>query len=158
MTLFADASHRRLNPLTREWVLVSPHRTQRPWQGQVSGAAQPAASATTPTAISAPATGAPTATSNPDYAHTFVFANDFAALQPAAGAAPIDRDGLIVAAPRRGICRVVCFSPRHDLTLARMSGATRSSAVVDVWIAQYRELGRRRRRSARCRSSRTAAR
>ena len=140
MTLLQDTSHRRFNALTREWVLVSPHRTQRPWQGQIERPAQPAALATIPNVISAPATGARTATSTPITRSTLVFDNDFPALRLDAQAARVDRGGLIVAEAESGVCRVICFSPRHDLTLARMS-VEEIEPVVRVWAEQYRELG-----------------
>ena len=124
MTLFQDTSHRRFNPLTREWVLVSPHRTQRPWQGQIerAGAAR-RASLTILNVISAPATGARTATSTRDYPQTLVFDNDFPALRIDAGGGAVDRERPDRRRARaRRLPRSICFSPRHDLTLARMSG------------------------------------
>jgi UDPglucose--hexose-1-phosphate uridylyltransferase len=79
---------------------------------------------------------------NPPYTSTFVFDNDFAALLPGTPDATVDREGLLIAAGEPGICRVGCFSPRHDLTVARMS-VPDLTLVVDVWIAQYADLGRR---------------
>ena len=116
----AAEPHRRYNPLTDEWVLVSAGRTRRPWLG----AEEPDAGArrdrrTTRTATCAPATSGRTATSIRDYAETFVFTNDFAALRPDTSTETFD-DGLLRAEGERGSCRVVCFSPRHDLTLGRM--------------------------------------
>ncbi len=140
MTLFEDASHRRLNPLTGEWVLVSPHRTQRPWQGQTERPARPAALAYDPDCYLCPGNRRAHGDVNPDYPHTFVFANDFAALRPDAGGAAVDRGGLIVAQPESGVCRVICFSPRHDLTLARMA-VEEIELVVREWTEQYRALG-----------------
>ncbi len=138
-SLFA-AAHRRLNRLTGEWILVSPHRTQRPWQGQVEDAIIEHRPAYDPTCYLCPgntrAAGVPT----PDYTSTFVFDNDFAALLPDAPGQRLDRDGLLVADSERGICRVVCFSPRHDLTLGGMpTGQIR--LVVETWVDQYLELG-----------------
>jgi UDPglucose--hexose-1-phosphate uridylyltransferase len=140
MTLFADNSHRRLNPLTGEWVLVSPHRTERPWQGQTERPARPAAVAHDPDCYLCPGNRRAHGAVNPDYPHTFVFDNDFAALRPDAGDAAIDQGGLIVAQAESGICRVICFSPRHDLTLARMA-VSDIERVVRVWAEQYRALG-----------------
>src|ERR1041385_5143484 len=106
--------HRRFNPLTREWVLVSPHRTDRPWQGQVEEA--PAAALPTYAQISIPGPGNSRAggARTPAYTGTFVFDNDYAALQPDTPAERCDQDGLLIAEAEPGICRVVCFSPRHD--------------------------------------------
>jgi UDPglucose--hexose-1-phosphate uridylyltransferase len=76
---------------------------------------------------------------NPDYQTTFVFDNDFAALRPDASPADAIDDGIFAAQAEPGICRVVCFSPRHDLTLARMPPA-QIRPVVDTWVEQWREL------------------
>jgi len=140
VTLFEDVSHRRLNPLTGEWVLVSPHRTQRPWQGQTERPARPAAVAYDPGCYLCPGNRRAHGDVNPDYPHTFVFTNDFAALRPDAGGDAVDQGGLIVAQPESGVCRVICFSPRHDLTLARMA-VEDIERVVWEWTEQYRALG-----------------
>lgn len=132
--------HRRLNPLTREWVLVSPHRTQRPWQGQVEEVAAEALPAYDPTCYLCPGNARAGGAANPAYTGTFVFDNDFAALRPETPAEVIDEAGLIVAQGEPGVCRVVCFSPRHDLTLARMEVAE-IRKVVETWADQYAELG-----------------
>jgi UDPglucose--hexose-1-phosphate uridylyltransferase len=79
---------------------------------------------------------------NPDYTGTFVFDNDFAALRPDDPPASVDVDGLLVARGEPGVCRVICFSPRHDLSLADMA-VPDIRRVVDVWAAQYEELGAR---------------
>ena len=114
--------------------------TRRPWLGAEEPEQERAGDRpTTPTATSARATRGPTATSNPDYAETFVFTNDFAALRPDTSTAEFD-DGLLRAEGERGICRVVCFSPRHDLTLGRMAPAA-VRRVIDVWADQTAELG-----------------
>lgn len=134
--------HRRLNPLTREWVLVSPHRTQRPWQGQVERAAAPALAAYDPTCYLCPGNGRAGGARNPAYESTFVFDNDFAALKPDTPRFEVDRAGLLVARGEPGICRVVCFSPDHSLTVARMERPALRN-VVDTWVEQYRELGAR---------------
>jgi UDPglucose--hexose-1-phosphate uridylyltransferase len=138
---FNKTSHRRFNPLTSEWVLVSPHRMKRPWQGKRE---------------SVPVTGLPehdpncylcagnlraNGERNPDYAHTFVFDNDFAALNADAPESRID-NGLLVAEGESGVCRVLCFSPRHDLTLAMMDVAD-IERVVDAWVEETINLGGR---------------
>ncbi|MBN2370141.1 MAG: UDP-glucose--hexose-1-phosphate uridylyltransferase [Vicinamibacteria bacterium] len=133
-------AHRRLNPLTREWVLVSPHRTQRPWQGQLERPALETRPRYDPACYLCPGNERAGRHRNPRYTGTFVFDNDFAALLPDSPSGVIDHGALVQARSARGVCRVVCFSPDHSLTLARMSpDAVRR--VVGVWIDQYRELG-----------------
>jgi UDPglucose--hexose-1-phosphate uridylyltransferase len=139
----SDHPHRRYNPLAREWVLVSPHRTKRPWQGQVEQPAPDNRPAYDPTCYLCPGNARAEGATNPDYERTFVFTNDFAALLPDTPPGEIDLGGgLIRARSERGTSRVVCFSPRHDLTLAEMRTED-IAAVVDVWAAQYEELGAR---------------
>ena len=135
-----DYPHRRYNPLTEEWVLVSPHRTQRPWQGQTEPKSVPTTVAYDPECYLCPGNERAGGKRNPRYATTFVFENDFAALLPDVPQQQVDSAGLLVAESESGICRVACFSPNHGLTLARMS-VTEIIAVVDLWVAQYKELG-----------------
>jgi UDPglucose--hexose-1-phosphate uridylyltransferase len=132
--------HRRYNPLTKEWVLVSPQRTARPWQGQIEKAASDVQPEYDPTCYLCPGNERAGGARNPQYLSTFVFDNDFAALRLDTPAGEINEGGLIVAEAEAGICRVVCFSPRHDLTLSRMS-VEQLRHVVDTWTEQYRELG-----------------
>ena len=132
--------HRRYNPLTREWVLVSPQRTDRPWQGQVEEEATEIQPEYDPSCYLCPGNPRAGGVRNPAYTSTFVFDNDFAALRPDTPAGQIDEGGLIRADSERGISRVVCFSPRHDLTLARMSVAE-IAPVIETWVTQYEELG-----------------
>jgi UDPglucose--hexose-1-phosphate uridylyltransferase len=132
--------HRRYNPLSREWVLVSPHRTQRPWQGQVEKPAPEQRPTYDPQCYLCPGNARAGGVSNPAYTSTFVFTNDFAALLPATPEGSLDRGGLMRADSARGTCRVVCFSPRHDLTMAEMDVAELAT-VVDVWAEQYEDLG-----------------
>ena len=134
--------HRRLNPLTGEWVLVSPHRTKRPWQGQVERPAQPAHVEYDPSCYLCPGNARAGGHANPAYSDTFVFENDFAALLAGTPPGRFDEDGLLVAESESGVCRVICFSSRHDLTLARMEPAD-IVKVVEVWKSQYVELGSR---------------
>ncbi len=134
--------HRRLNALTNEWVLVSPHRAMRPWQGEVSTLATQKEPAYDPDCYLCPGNTRAGGHRNPAYSNTFVFENDFAALKPQTVPAHLDVDGmgLLVAEAEPGICRVICFSPRHDLTLATMP-LDRIELVVETWAAQFRELG-----------------
>lgn len=140
MDLLQDSPHRRLNPLTGEWIVVSPHRMQRPWQGQVDRPQTQQQPAYDPNCYLCPGNERAGGVRNPDYSSTFVFDNDYPALLPnAAGYSSNDKD-LIVAEPERGICRVACFSPRHNLTLSRMSAAE-MTGVVQLWKDQFAELG-----------------
>ena len=136
----SKSPHRRLNPLTGEWVLVSPHRNQRPWLGQQEKAAIDSRPQFDPECYLCPGNERAGGARNPDYDGTFVFQNDFSALLPEF---PANRNGgheLLRAEREAGICRVFCFSPRHDLTLAEMPVAA-IREVVDLWTDQYEELG-----------------
>ena len=137
-----EQSHRRFNPLTNEWVLVSPHRTQRPWQGAIEKVPAVARPAYDPTCYLCPGNTRAGGVHNPEYQSTFVFENDFAALKKDTPAATVDVQdkGLIVAEGESGICRVMCFSPRHNLTLSSM-GLPAIEEVVHAWSSQFRELG-----------------
>ena len=135
-----DTPHRRYNPLTREWVLVSPHRTERPWQGKVHETPREVQPAYDPNCYLCPGNARATGVRNPSYNTTLVFDNDFPALLPSVPDTHLDLGGLIVAHPEQGICRVLCFDPRHDLTIASMN-LQQVRRVVDVWIQQYNELG-----------------
>jgi UDPglucose--hexose-1-phosphate uridylyltransferase len=131
--------HRRFNPLTREWVLVSPHRTERPWLGKVEQPLHVEQPSYDANCYLCPGNSRAGEVRNPKYADTFVFDNDYPALLPDTPDAAVDESGLIVARTEAGICRVVCFSPRHDLAIPRMN-STQLRAVVDVWVEQYQSL------------------
>lgn len=131
--------HRRFNPLTREWVLVSPHRTKRPWQGQVEELPPDEHPAFDPGCYLCPGNSRAGGAENPEYTSTFVFQNDFAALLPGRVESPPAADPLFQSEPVNGICRVICFSPRHDLTMAEMAVAE-IRPVVDCWAEQSTEL------------------
>jgi UDPglucose--hexose-1-phosphate uridylyltransferase len=136
--LLADP-HRRYNPLVDEWVLVSAGRTGRPWQGSREVTVSEARPTYDPTCYLCPGNARADGSTNPDYDRTFVFTNDFAALRPGSATGRLE-EGLLVAEGEQGTCRVVCFSPRHDLTLARMSGVD-VGRVIELWADQTAELG-----------------
>ncbi len=133
--------HRRFNPLLREWVLVSPHRTQRPWQGKVERLQAPPAVTFDPTCYLCPGNPRAGGAQTPRYTQTYVFDNDYPAMLPDVAAIEFDGAGLLVGMSERGICRVMCFSPRHDLTVPRMS-LPELRGVIDAWAEQYGALGK----------------
>ena len=135
-----DQHHRRYNPLLDEWVLVSPHRTRRPWLGQVERLPDEMRPAYDPTCYLCPGNQRAGGVKNPGYDETFVFTNDFASLLPDVPSAQFEEAGLLRAEAEPGTCRVVCFSPRHDLTLAEMS-LPEILRVIDTWVEQAAELG-----------------
>ncbi len=132
-------SHRRFNPLFREWVLVSPHRTQRPWLGKVEKVAAPVALEYDPNCYLCPGNERAGGLRNPKYTSTFVFDNDYPALLPTGSPASLNEQDLLVAQSEAGKCRVGCFSPRHDLTISRMS-ADEMRLVVEMWNAEFQAL------------------
>ncbi len=133
-------SHRRFNPLTRDWVLVSPQRSKRPWQGQTEALASTNRPQYDPDCYLCPGNLRASGENNPDYCEPFVFANDFPALLSTGGVKAESDHPLLKSEPEAGECRVICFSPRHDLTLAQME-VPEIRKVVDLWAEQYLELG-----------------
>lgn len=132
--------HRRFNALTGQWLLVSPHRTQRPWQGATEAAAGDARPAYDPSCYLCPGNTRAGGVQNPAYTQTFVFDNDFAALKPDAPTGEAPGEPLFRSEAVAGRCRVVCFSPRHDLTLAELPPGE-IAKVIDTWATETATLG-----------------
>ena len=133
--------HRRYNPLLRQWILVSPQRTQRPWQGETTKAVASPGLSYDPECYLCPGNARSGGQHNPAYTRVFAFNNDFPALLPdiQADNAP-NSSPLLVAEPERGLCRVLCFHPNHSLTLARMA-VPDIARVVDAWADETASLG-----------------
>ncbi|MEM1337820.1 MAG: UDP-glucose--hexose-1-phosphate uridylyltransferase [Bacteroidota bacterium] len=131
--------HRRYNILTGEWVMVSPHRTQRPWQGKQEKVVQENKPSYDEKCYLCPGNTRANGVTNPNYTTTFSFVNDFSALL---SETPTDlvEDGLLKAKGERGICKVICFSPNHSQTLSSMD-VTQITRVVQLWKKEYQELG-----------------
>ena len=135
-----DHPHKRYNPLTGDWVLVSPHRAKRPWQGQVEKNAIQERPKYEPGCYLCPGNERAGGHQNPDYKGTFVFTNDFSALLTDTPEGTINDGELFQAQSESGICRVICFSEDHSLTIPEMEvGNIRN--VVDLWCEQFEELG-----------------
>jgi len=135
-----NVPHRRYNPLLDEWVLCSPHRLERPWQGKVEDAAEETRLEYDPSCYLCPGNARASGQANPAYPSTHAFDNDFPALLPESAIAPTEDGDLLGAEPATGQCRVICFSPRHDLTLAEMSPAE-IRPVVEAWADETESLG-----------------
>lgn len=135
-----DVPHRRFNPLTREWVLVSPHRNKRPWQGKQEEPARDQKPPHDAKCFLCAGNTRITGDINPHYEGPFVFPNDFPALLEDDVAQVKPTDPLFVAETVRGTARVICFSERHDLTLAELPQAS-IAQIIDLWAEQTAELG-----------------
>lgn len=132
--------HRRWNPLTESWVLVSPHRAKRPWQGQVEKIPADTRPAHDPHCYLCAGNVRANGEQTPEYRDVFVFTNDFSALLPDTPVSDLSENEFFRAQSECGICRVICFSPRHDLTVAEMETSA-IRRVVDMWCGEYEILG-----------------
>jgi UDPglucose--hexose-1-phosphate uridylyltransferase len=140
--IFTEHPHRRYNPLNDSWVLVSPHRSKRPWQGQVERLPDDVRPAHDPACYLCAGNTRANGATNPDYTDVFVFDNDFAALLADSPDAVLSEGDLFRAKTERGVARVVCFSPDHSLTIPEMPVAA-IRRVVDAWADEYAHLGAR---------------
>ena len=131
--------HKRFNPLLREWVLVSPQRNRRPWQGKVEKLPTTPSVSYDPNCYLCPGNKRAGGKLTPQYSETYAFDNDFPALLPEGESLHYEENSLLVAQTDVGLCRVLCFSPRHDLTVPRMS-ARELRGVIDAWAEQFTSL------------------
>lgn len=134
-----DYSHKRFNILTGEWVLVSPHRAKRPWQGQNEELSKEIRPTHDPSCYLCAGNKRINGETNPNYKDVFVFTNDFAALQKDSKTFEIG-EGLFIAQSEQGICKVICFSPDHSKSLADMN-VDDINKVVEAWQKEYKSLG-----------------
>ncbi|MDB2571902.1 UDP-glucose--hexose-1-phosphate uridylyltransferase [Polaribacter sp.] len=138
-TNLQDYSHKRFNILTGEWVLVSPHRAKRPWQGQNEAISNEVRPTHDPSCYLCAGNTRINGDENPKYENIFVFTNDFAALQTTSPKFSIT-DGLFKSESEQGVCKVICFSPDHSMSLADME-VIDINKVVKTWQNEYTELG-----------------
>ncbi len=137
----SEDPHRRFNPLINEWVLVSPHRAKRPWQGQKETLANDERPEYDSTCYLCPGNVRANGEENPNYMSSFVFENDFAALKKEEIEFEESKDETFFKIkPERGISRVVCFSPKHNITLPEMDLST-IEEIIRTWQREYTDLG-----------------
>jgi UDPglucose--hexose-1-phosphate uridylyltransferase len=138
-TAFFEQPHKRFNLLTGEWVLVAPHRTKRPWQGKVETVAPDNRPPYDPKCYLCPSNARSDGSVNPAYTKSYAFVNDFSSLLADTPAGEVNKGGLLKAESQSGICRVISFSPRHDLTMPELS-IPELMDVVNLWCDEYRDL------------------
>jgi UDPglucose--hexose-1-phosphate uridylyltransferase len=138
---FEDHPHKRLNILTGDWILVSPHRTKRPWQGKVENLAITIRPSYDEKCYLCPGNERSDGSINPNYSAPFAFTNDFSSLLKDTPDGFINTNGLLQAKSEKGICRVLCFSPRHDLTLPQME-VTDIVDVINLWKSEFQDLAK----------------
>lgn len=139
MINYSEDPHRRFNPLSGQWVLVSPHRAKRPWQGQTEKVIEEKRPEYDPKCYLCPGNERATGPTNPEYASTYVFTNDYSSLLPDTPIGQLN-DGLFQAKAEQGMSRVICFSPRHDLTIPEME-TEKIVEVIDLWQKEFTDLG-----------------
>jgi UDPglucose--hexose-1-phosphate uridylyltransferase len=134
-----EHSHTRLNILTGDWILVSPHRMKRPWQGEVEDLPKDERPVYDAGCYLCPGNKRSDGSMNPVYTDAYVFTNDFSALLSDTPTGEVNKDGLLIAKSESGICRVICFSPDHSLTLPLMSEDA-IEKVIELWQKEFTEL------------------
>ena len=139
---YSDVPHKRYNPLTGEWILVSPHRTKRPWQGKEEKIQKEQRPEYVKDCYLCPGNERAEGNQNPEYEQDFVFTNDFAALLPDTELDEFKAGPLFKSKTVKGTCQVICFTPRHDMTLAEMD-APDIENVINLWQDQTEELGKK---------------
>jgi UDPglucose--hexose-1-phosphate uridylyltransferase len=132
-------SHRRYNPLTGEWIQVSPHRSKRPWSGQLEKIQEEKRQSYDPGCYLCPGNKRSSGVLNPPYTSSHSFINDFSAIVDDTPEGYVNDSDLLIAKSERGICKVICFSPNHQLTIAEMSEEN-IQHVIQQWIQEYHSL------------------
>ncbi len=139
MLNLSEHSHTRLNILTGDWILVSPHRTKRPWQGKQETVPEDTRPSYDPKCYLCPGNTRADGAINPRYEQSFVFVNDFSALLPDTPPGSINIEGLLQAQGESGICKVISFSPDHSLTLPQLP-VEGIRKVIDVWCNEFSDI------------------
>ena len=139
---YIENPHRRYNPLTGEWILVSPHRSKRPWQGQVEKVIEELRPSHDSDCYLCPGNERIGGERNPNYEDVYAFQNDFSALLQNTPKGEYSDGNLFKAKSESGVCKVICFSPDHSLTVPEMK-LENIRKVVDLWCKEYKELGDR---------------